>query len=110
MPVSESAAFPRSTRKRPLAKARNALIEMLLKSGYSDICVLQDQLCGVHGFNYTTAVVVGLDPTGYRLRYCYEHRSEAQAAIKAWDGLGHPPGPWIKCKGGGVDLLNPNLR
>jgi hypothetical protein len=64
----------------------------------------------VHRFDYTTAVVVGLDPTGYRLRYCYEHRSDAQAAIKAWDGLGHPPGPWIKCKGGGVDLLNPNLR
>ena len=31
-------------------------------------------------------------------------------ALALWDGQGHPSGPWIKCKGAGVDLLNPSLR
>jgi len=110
MSIRGASASSRSARQRAPAAARAALVESLSASGYTDIRVLQDQLCGVHQFNYTTALVVGLDPTGYRLRYCYEQRSDAQAAIMAWDGHGHPPGPWIKCKGGGIDLLNPNLR
>ncbi|MBU7572548.1 MAG: hypothetical protein KAF64_04270 [Hydrogenophaga sp.] len=60
-------------------------------------------------FNYTTAVVVGLDDVGYQRRYCYEHRADAQAALSAWDGREHPSGPWIKCKGAGIDLLNPDF-
>jgi len=52
-------------------------------------------------------VVVGLDDVGYQRRYCYEHQLAARAALLAWDGRGHPPGPWIKCKGAGIDLLNP---
>lgn len=80
---------------------------MLSSSGYTEIRSLNDQLCAVKQFNYTTALVVGLDDVGYQRRYCYEHRSDAQAALLAWDGREHPPGPWIKCKGGGIDLLNP---
>lgn len=48
------------------------------------------------------------DPeTGYKTRYCYEHLSEAVAALTAWDGAGDPPGPWIKQKPEG--RLNPNI-
>jgi len=54
-------------------------------------------------------VVVGLDAVGYQRRYCYEHAADARAALMAWDGNGHPSGPWIKCKGAGIDLLNPNF-
>ncbi|MCY1224458.1 hypothetical protein D9M72_366160 [compost metagenome] len=67
-------------------------------------------MCAVKQFNYTTAVVVGLDDVGYQRRYCYEHRADAQAALAAWDGCEHPSGPWIKCKGAGIDLLNPDFR
>lgn len=109
MPPRVAPTLSRSNRKLALAQARAALEETLLASGYTDLCVLQGRLCGIRQFNYTTALVVGLDPTGYHLRYCYEHRSDAQAAIEVWDGRGHPPGPWIKCKGGGVDLLNPDF-
>lgn len=57
-------------------------------------------------FNRGYTPVVG----AYAGRYCYEHAHEARAALVAWDGVGHPPGPWIKCKGYGIDLLNPELK
>jgi len=83
---------------------------VLAASGYTHICVLQDQVCAVKQFNFTTAVVVGLDDVGYQRRYCYEYQADAQAALVAWDGREHPSGPWIKCKGAGIDLLNPDFR
>lgn len=80
---------------------------MLSTNGYTEIRSLNDQLCAVRQFNYTFALVVGLDEAGYERRYCYEHHADAQAALLAWDGHQHPSGPWIKCKGGGIDILNP---
>lgn len=82
---------------------------LLSASGYTDIRILGGKVCAVKQFNYTTAVVVGLDPVGYQRRYCYEHRTDAQAALAAWDGEVHPSGPCIKCKGSGIDLLNPDF-
>ncbi|VTU46213.1 hypothetical protein SRS16P2_00548 (plasmid) [Variovorax sp. SRS16] len=82
---------------------------MLIASGYADVRAIGDQVCAVKRFNFTTAVVVGLDDVGYQRRYCYEHQADARAALLAWDGRGHPSGPWIKCKGAGIDLLNPAL-
>lgn len=84
-------------------------MEALSANGYTDICTRRDQVCGVKQFNFTTAVVVGLDAIGYQRRYCYEHRVDAQAALAKWDGEEHPSGPWIKCKGSGIDLLNPDF-
>ena len=83
------------------------LTSMLLAAGYSDLRVLGRELCGIKRFNFTTAVVVGLDVSGYQRRYCYEHDADARTALLLWDGEGHPSGPWIKCKGAGIDLLNP---
>lgn len=105
--MSATASSGRSRRTRASRAASPVLVEMLSSSGYTEIRSLNDQLCAVKQFNYTTALVVGLDDVGYQRRYCYEHRSDAQAALFAWDGREHPPGPWIKCKGGGIDLLNP---
>jgi hypothetical protein len=85
-------------------------IHALRAQGFSDIVMRQGQICALKDFVFTTGLMVGLDPIGYRLRYCYEHAHEARAALAAWDGEGHPGGPWIKCKGAGVELLNPALR
>lgn len=85
-------------------------LDALRAQGYSDIGVRAKALCTIKDFNFTTAVVVGLGPVGYERRYCFEHGREARQALGAWDGRGHPGGPWIKCKGAGVDLLNPALR
>lgn len=102
----------RSRRRLPskVSADASALSTALAASGYTDACVLQNQMCALKAFPFTTAVVVGVDLIGYERRYCYEHRADAQAALAAWDGHGHPSGPWIKCKGTGIDLFNPEYR
>lgn len=89
--------------------ARDRLLATLMAHGYTDIRLLDDQICAVLQFAYTTAVVVGVGDVGYHRRYCYEHRADATAALANWDGREHPPGPWIKCKGGGIELINPEF-
>ncbi len=74
-----------------------------------DLRLLNHQVCGVRTSLLPTAVMVGLRPTAHERRYCYEHAADARAALAAWDGHGHPPGPWIKCEGAGIDLLNPEF-
>jgi len=54
---------------------------------------------------FTWALVVGLDQTGYRTRFCYEHITDAGPALEEWNGEGDPPGPWIKEKP--IDRLGP---
>ena len=46
----------------------------------------------------------------YAYRYCYPSYSEALRAFETWDGQGHPSGNWIKQKGAGIDLVNPNFE
>ena len=90
-----------------LKRSRNELVTALEAGDYHDLRAIGEVTCGIRRFNYTTAIVVGLGEAGYERRYCYEHKDDAQAALRAWDGEGHPSGPWIKCKGADIDLLNP---
>lgn len=87
--------------------------EFLAESGYTDFRTVSGKLCGLQKFMFTTGLVVGLDAAGYEYRYCFENHDQALAALEAWDGIGHPQGPWIKCKGriNGkfVDMRNPAL-
>lgn len=76
---------------------------------YTDLRRIRGVLCGLNMLNFTTGLVVGLHTDHYERRYCYEHQQDARQALQAWDGRGHPGGPWIKCKGAGIDLLNPAL-
>lgn len=100
----------RSMRSSTVAEALGPAGQALLEAqGYYQMVVRDGQVCAVKGFAFTAALLVGIDPIGYSLRYCYEHASEAEAALAAWDGTGHPGGPWIKCKGAGVEFLNPLL-
>jgi hypothetical protein len=92
---------------QPLDGPSARLDTILTANGYTEIRRLASRVCALKQFNYTTAIAVGLDETGYLLRYCYEHAIDARVALRKWNGQGHPPGPWIKCKGAGVDLLNP---
>ena len=77
------------------------------RQGYTDLCEREGVVCGLQMFMYTAGLMVGIDSFGYERRYCYERAADARRALAAWDGRGHPGGPWIKCKGLGVDLLNP---
>lgn len=85
-----------------------ALEVALDREGYRPLRDLPSgELAGVMDMMWTAALCVGLDELGYRVRYCYATRAEAEAALKAWDGAGDPSGPWIKAKGEGEDRLNP---
>lgn len=84
-----------------------ALEAFLSEQGYGELRSIGGTVCGLHRYNFTTGLVVGLTFEGYERRYCYEHLQHARSALLAWDGGRHPGGPWIKCKGAGIDLLNP---
>ena len=111
--MSAPAIFSRSFRTQTSPNgdaASSVFIEVLALGGHTETRLINNAWCAVRQFNYSTAVVVGIDEDGYQRRYCYEYRTDAQAALLACDGRGHPAGPWIKCKGEGIDLLNPALR
>lgn len=96
--------------RRSQGTGSTAELEAFLASqGYVQLRVIGTAVCGLHRFSFTTGLVVGLNFEGYERRYCYEHAADALAALAAWDGYGHPGGPWIKCKGAGIDLLNPSF-
>lgn len=89
------------------------LREFLESSGYTNLRVVRGKVCGLQGFTFTTGLIVGLDLVGYERRYCFENAPDALAALEAWDGNDHPPGPWIKLKGAYngcmVDIVNPRF-
>ena len=96
--------------RRSQGTGSTAELEAFLASqGYVQLRVIGTAVCGLHRFSFTTGLVVGLNFEGYERRYCYEHAADALAALAAWDGQEHPGGPWIKCKGAGIDLMNPSF-
>jgi hypothetical protein len=86
------------------------LSQFLAANGYTDLHEIDGVVYGLQKFMFTHGLMVGLTMDSYERRYCYEHRTDALAALESWDGEGHPSGPWIKCKGRGIDMLNPNLE
>lgn len=84
--------------------------DYLADNGYTHFKEMPDgSLCALLQFTFTWGLMVGLTEFGYARRYCFEHFQDAYAALQSWDGQGHPGGNWIKCKGLGVDMLNPNF-
>lgn len=75
-------------------------LERYLKTqGYTNMRKAGGKLCGLLPMAFTTGLMVGMGENFYEYRYCYENRRDAVAALKAWDGTGHPGGPWIVQKG-----------
>lgn len=84
------------------------LIEYLKTEGYFGFKEVPGKgLCGLSLFLFTTGLVVGLEESGYRGRYCYQTQEEAEVALKYWDGQGDPLGNWTKYKGEGGERENP---
>ena len=79
----------------------------LLANGYSNDRTIDGTLCALQKMLFTTALVVGITDDGYERRYCYERYCDALDALEAWDGTGHPPGPWIVVKGASTVMYNP---
>jgi hypothetical protein len=85
----------------------DVLIFALGMGGYEGVREIDGVLYGLQKEIYTTGLFCDLTPVSYLHRYCYEHHADARKALRAWDGQGHPPGPWIKRKGLDGELLNP---
>ena len=78
--------------------------------GYEQPRVMPDGSVAALGRQlYTVGIVMGIDDDGYSARYCYGSYAVAAAALKAWDGTGDPPGPWLKYKGLGGERIGPGL-
>ena len=90
-------------------KESPARILFWVNEGYWPMRSFGDGLViGVRDFAFTTGLCVGLDLSGYRRRYCYARRWDAEAALADWDGHGDPPGPRIKVKP--TDRLGPGAE
>ena len=87
------------------------LCEFLTDTGYTDLRVVRGKLCGLARFDLTAGLMVGLDLAGCDAAYTFENECDARAALAAWDGEGHPPGPWLRltglAKGAAMDVRNP---
>lgn len=84
------------------------LAARLAALGYTHLCLKPGAgVCGVMPFLFTGGLVVGMAERSYKGRYCFETLSEAAAALKSWDGVGDPPGNWIKFKSQTEDRLGP---
>lgn len=97
-------------------EARALLEQRLGDEGYSrvrrmDAGLLAGQYIGIRRFAFTVGLCVGLDWDCYHYRYCYPLEQSAWAirAAATWDGEGHPPGPWVKCKGTDREFGNPEM-
>jgi len=74
------------------------LLAFLEENGYVEIKENNGILYGIMPMIFTTALVCNIDWTGYSRRYCFETGDEASESLKEWDGVGDPPGMWIKEK------------
>ena len=84
--------------RQPPGSPTQELLSFLQEQGYRELRLIGDVLCGLHRYNFTTGLAVGLTFECYERRYCFEHSEDALRALRDWDGQGHPSGPWIKCK------------
>ena len=68
--------------------------------GYGMPVKLDGEIVALGPFLYTVGIVVGMDETGYKHRFCYPSQGEAMIALLAWIGSDdeEPPG-YIKKKG-----------
>lgn len=64
-------------------------------------------IVGLMRFVFTIGLVYGIDEDFYEGRYCFHTLADAREALNSWDGVGDPPGQWIKHKGR-IEYRNPD--
>ena len=87
------------------------MMQNFIDEGYFDIREIEGVgICSLMTFAFTTGLIVGMNESGYRGRYCFSSKEEASKSLKEWDGTGDPPGNWIKYKGYGGERSNPEYK
>lgn len=83
--------------------------EKIISLGYTSPKLINGVWCAVMRMIFTTGLFVGIEEDSVSHRYCYNTFKEAQDALAAYENTNdHPTGDWIKRKGKGGDLANPN--
>ena len=89
--------------------------KLYMEAGFYFVKALDSGLeIGIIRMLFTWDLCYNINPNSmyqfYDYRYMYATEMEAVEALVHWDGNGHPPGNWIKRKGNGPDLDNPNYK
>jgi hypothetical protein len=66
-------------------------------------------ICAVAYMVFTVGLLYGIDKYGLQGRFCFGSFNEALQALRTWDGIGDPPGNWIKHKGRAGEYSNPQF-
>jgi hypothetical protein len=89
-------------------------VEYLKKEGYFSLCNIKGKgICGIGKFAFTYGLVVSMDTTGYKERYCYPDLKTALLALYNWVLQGYVlekdpnDSDWIKKKGQKEEYFNP---
>lgn len=72
-----------------------ALRALLLEQGYSELCLPGGELCGLHRFNFTTGLVVGVRPGSYVRRCCYVTNQTIRYATSVLRDIAPEGGPSV---------------
>jgi len=81
--------------------------DFLSTEGYFEMREIEGRgVCALGRMMFTVGLFCAMDYGGYGYRYCYGDLRAALDAIRKWDGVNHPPGPWIKRKGEDGELWN----
>lgn len=65
-------------------------VEAAERNGYTDVTVLANMVCGIYPFMYTWGVLIGIDETGYKGRFCFDSLNAAQSFLRNWNGVDLP--------------------
>ncbi len=61
-------------------------IKFYTDMGYGMPVKLDGELVALGPFLYTVGIIVGMDESGYKHRFCYHTQNEAMIALLAWIG------------------------
>lgn len=93
-----------------MTEQEEILITFLEEQGYENLCIVPDRgVCGTRPMIFTTGLFYNMNEQTYEGRYCFQRSMDAEYALVNWDGVGDPPGNWIKHKGK-IEYSNPNFE
>lgn len=72
--------------KEPTTFDFGPTLEAALANGYRSTRVIDGMVCAVMRMIFTTGVFYGLDEVGYRGRFCFDTKQNAELFLKDWDG------------------------
>lgn len=71
---------------KTIEKLDDEHVKFYTDMGYGMPVKLDGEIVALGKFLFTTGIMVGMDETGYKHRFCYHTEDHATAALLAWIG------------------------